>query len=269
MASSLCEKISLSKVLSKKTVIELRKVARGFYVKGSSTMRKEALVSSVFSALLVPERLEELLYVIDDETWTLFQAAYEKESVTLKGSLPDNFMLLKELCYLVQEPNSYEQIVYMTGEIKALFSELISGGFLHRRQYYTDLHTYALAAVNLYGVIAKVDFVEIYNLQNEKQTSIDEVCAVLPRYIEVGAPYCLWEDYIVSIEFGENNFSDVQDLLRQVGNKPRFLPDKTGFLKYADWYFFERTHQTEEVKRYLIVAAGLFCRKIDGLFCRP
>ena len=93
MASSLCEKISLSKVLSKKTVIELRKIARGFYVKGSSTMRKEALVSSVFSALLVPERLEELLYVIDDETWTLFQAAYEKESVTLNGSLPDNFML--------------------------------------------------------------------------------------------------------------------------------------------------------------------------------
>src|SRR5699024_8380702 len=54
------------------------------------------------------------------------------------------------------------------------------------------------------------------------------------------------------IEFGENNFSDIQDLLRQVGNKPRFLPDKTDFLKYADWYFFEHTYQTEEVKCYLI-----------------
>lgn len=81
-------------------------------------MRKEALVSSVFSALLVPERLEELLYVIDDETWTLFQTAYKEEFISLSGRLPDNFMLLKELCYLVQEPNSYEQIVYMTGEIK-------------------------------------------------------------------------------------------------------------------------------------------------------
>ncbi len=159
-------------------------------------MRKEALVSSVFSALLVPERLEELLYVIDDETWTLFQTAYKEEFISLSGRLPDNFMLLKELCYLVQEPNSYEQIVYMTGEIKVLFAELISGGFLHRRQYYNELHTYALAAVNLYGVIAKTDFVEIYNLQNEQQTSIDEVCAVLPRYIEVGAPYCFWKDYI-------------------------------------------------------------------------
>lgn len=127
MASSLCEKLSLPEVLSKTTVIELRKLARGLYVKGSSAMRKNDLISSVFSSLLVPERLEELLYVIDDETWTLFQAAYEKESVLLSGQLPDNFMLLKELCYLVQEPNSYEQIVYMTGEIKALFSELISG----------------------------------------------------------------------------------------------------------------------------------------------
>lgn len=134
MASSLYEKLSLPEVLSNKTVTELRKMARGLYVKGSSSMRKEALVSSVFSALLVPERLEELLYVIDNETWTLFQAAYKKEAVLLSGGLPDNFMLLKELCYLVQEPNSYEQIVYMTGEIKVLFAELISGGFLHRRQ---------------------------------------------------------------------------------------------------------------------------------------
>lgn len=112
MASSTYEKLSLSKILSKKTAVELRKMARGFYVRGSSAMRKEALVSSVFSALLVPERLEELLYVIDDETWTLFQTAYKEEFISLSGRLPDNFMLLKELCYLVQEPNSYEQIVY-------------------------------------------------------------------------------------------------------------------------------------------------------------
>lgn len=98
-------------------------------MKGSSAMRKNDLISSVFSSLLVPERLEELLYVIDDETWTLFQAAYEKESVLLSGQLPDNFMLLKELCYLVQEPNSYEQIVYMTGEIKALFPNLYQEAF--------------------------------------------------------------------------------------------------------------------------------------------
>ena len=168
------------------------------------------------------------------------------------GALPDNFMLLKELCYLVQEPNSYEQIVYMTGEIKVLFAELISGGFLHRRQYYNELHTYALAAVNLYGVIAKTDFVEIYNLQNEQQTSIDEVCAVLPRYIEVGAPVLFLERLHCQYRIGENNFSDVQDLLHQIGDKPRFLPGKTDFLKYADWYFFERTHQIEEVKHYLI-----------------
>ena len=107
MASSLYEKLSLPEVLSNKTVTELRKMARGLYVKGSSSMRKEQLLNSVYAALLVSERLEELLYVIDDETWTLFQAAYEKESVTLNGSLPANFMLLKELCYLVQEPKSY------------------------------------------------------------------------------------------------------------------------------------------------------------------
>ena len=149
MASSLYEKLSLPEVLSNKTVTELRKMARGLYVKGSSSMRKQLLLNSVYAALLVSERLEELLYVIDDETWTLFQAAYKEEFISLSGQHPDNFMLLKDLCYLVQEPDSHEQIVYMTGEIKVLFSELISGGFLHRRQYYTELHTYALAAVNL------------------------------------------------------------------------------------------------------------------------
>ena len=80
MASSLYEKLSLPEVLSNKTVTELRKMARGLYVKGSSSMRKEQLLNSVYAALLVSERLEELLYVIDDETWTLFQEKNKKES---------------------------------------------------------------------------------------------------------------------------------------------------------------------------------------------
>ena len=35
MASSTYEELSLSKILSKKTAVELQKMARGFYVKGS------------------------------------------------------------------------------------------------------------------------------------------------------------------------------------------------------------------------------------------
>lgn len=60
--------ITLHKLLSGKTVAALRRLARGFYVKGVSTMRKPELISAVTEVLKEPGRLEELLYVIDDSS---------------------------------------------------------------------------------------------------------------------------------------------------------------------------------------------------------
>lgn len=94
MASSTYEKLSLSKILSKKTAVELRKMARGFYVRGSSAMRKEALVSSVFSALLVPERLEELLPVVQNverKMVTNFSVFIIQFPYGLLGTLKEHF----------------------------------------------------------------------------------------------------------------------------------------------------------------------------------
>lgn len=59
------------------------------------------------------------------------------------------------------------------------------------------LHNYAMAAIHLYGAITQDEFVDIFNQQNSRKTSVEELFPVLIRHIAVGAPYCLWEDYIV------------------------------------------------------------------------
>ena len=65
MSAELSATATVEEILSKKSVIELRELARSFYVKGSSKMRKVELISEVKAALMIPERLEELLYVLD------------------------------------------------------------------------------------------------------------------------------------------------------------------------------------------------------------
>lgn len=77
MSAELSATATVEEILSKKSVIELRELARSFYVKGSSKMRKVELISEVKAALMIPERLEELLYVLDSAAWQTFRKAAE------------------------------------------------------------------------------------------------------------------------------------------------------------------------------------------------
>ena len=66
---------SLRNILPRKPAAELRTLAKAYYVKGCSKMNKHDLAEAVCAELQVPERMEELLYVIDDPIWRMFQQA--------------------------------------------------------------------------------------------------------------------------------------------------------------------------------------------------
>ena len=62
---------SLRNILPRKPAAELRTLAKAYYVKGCSKMNKHDLAEAVCAELQVPERMEELLYVIDDPIWRM------------------------------------------------------------------------------------------------------------------------------------------------------------------------------------------------------
>lgn len=59
------------------------------------------------------------------------------------------------------------------------------------------LDIYAKASVNLYGVIPKKEFVEIFNKQNIVQTTVDEIFTLLMPMVLKKRWYCFYKDYIV------------------------------------------------------------------------
>lgn len=244
--------ISLRELLSGKTVAALRVLAKGFYVKGTSTMRKPELISAVTEALKEPGRLEELLYVVGNQEWELFQETVRRGTVELKENDLARYKVLTELCYLAVSKRGAQITVSVPAEVCSVFQTLVEGDFLERKARYDLLDRYALAATNLYGVISQDDFLALFNQQNEEEVGIDEMFAALIRFIAVDAPYCFWKDYLVSEDFAENDFNDVPDLTARIGDKPRYIPDKQELLRYADLDYFERTEAINRLKKYLM-----------------
>lgn len=96
------------------------------------------------------------------------------------------------------------------------------------------LNKYAAAAINLYGVISKSEFVDIYNSQNAKKISVDDLCKMLSFYVYRDRDYCFYKEYLVFFDFIDNDFEDVADILAESKGKPRYVPSKNEFLKYSD-----------------------------------
>ena len=114
-----------------------------------------------------------------------------------------------------------------------------------------SLNTYAKAAVNLYGIISVKEFVEIFNSQNAKKTNTSEVFNLLLPIILKNrklpiwrlSGYCFYKDCIVHyIAFRNFIFGDF--LLNIQGDKPRFIPEKTEFLKYENKFYEDENQQS-------------------------
>lgn len=248
--------MTLAETLAYKTVDELRQLAAAYEIKCASKLRKEGLVQSVRTALLERARMEEVLYIVEPEEWKLFQKAvnspYRSRDVeqSPRG-------VLQSLGYLQTFRDGGRLIYVVPDEMRQLYQELLSDGFRERKERGDLVHAYASAAVNLYGVIRQDDLISIFNGQNGKKLTKGELFSILIRHIALDRGYVLWEEYIVNDAFDDNDYQDVHDLLAQVGNKPRYIPGKTEFLKYADPDYYEPTPYATLVERYLLEDAGL------------
>jgi hypothetical protein len=93
------------------------------------------------------------------------------------------------------------------------------------------LDLYAKAAVNLYGIISKEEFVEIFNSQNEEQTTVEEAYTLLlPQALKHGW-YGFYKKYFVHYAI-LRDFDFVDYLEKTQADKPRYIPEREEFLKY-------------------------------------
>lgn len=247
------ERLTLQAVLKKHNVKELRKVASGYYITGTSKMRKDDLAAAVEQALLEPGRFEKILLMVDASCWRLIQ-----DLAVADGPLPVSPELIKyanmfsQLGYLQYDEDDHVGTVEMPVEIKSLLAEMERDGFPARKAQADMLHAYTQAAVNLYGLIEAEELVDIINRQNEKKIDYGELLLSQLPHLELDALYRIWDDYLVRLNFEENNFKDIPNFLSAIAGKPRYVPKKDKFLRHADWSYYDKTPHTDRLKSALM-----------------
>lgn len=251
------ENISLKEALGQWTVTELRSLASAYSVKNLSKLRKEPLIDAVASALLERDRMWEVLLALEPADWGIFRRAVETGIYRPKKSDVGGGLALQTLGYLCPFQETGKEAYIVPAEVRAAYQALAAEGFCACKERADLIHAYAMAAVNLYGVIRQEDLIRIFNNQNGKKLTEDEMFPVLIRHILLDCGYVLWEEFLVNDAFENNEFRDVPDLLNRIGDKPRYIPEKAEFLKYADPDYYERTSEASLMRHYLLQDAEL------------
>jgi len=116
------------------------------------------------------------------------------------------------------------------------------------------LDLYAKAAVSLYGIIRRDEFVEIFNSQNEEQTTADEVYIILLPNVLKSGDYGFYKEYIVHY-VALTEFRWVDKLAQHQADKPRYIPPKEEFLKY-EWEWYDDNKQWDKLMGFMQTAFG-------------
>ena len=255
----------LRDILQLKTVAELRSLAGLHGVRRIYQMRKDGLVTAIFDAMLVQDRMENILFLLDSASWRRLLKIAECGSCESRGCSVNNDTVLLELCYLQAFLQDSVVTYVMPDEVRSAVLVLTENGFQARKERSDLIHAYAMAAINLYGVIAKDDLLKIFSMQNRPALTEEELDLVLLRQIARECGYVLLGPEIASEAFSYNQYRDIPDLLARVGNKPRYIPTKTEFLKYANSDYYEPTAYTQELEQYLRTSCHLDRQRLSEL----
>ena len=242
---------SLSEILALKKVTALRKLGKELHVKYYGKLPKPLLAVAIAEIVQQVKVLREFLFVADETEWAFFKKVAAKKYLQTDKVYISSYGVCQSLGLL--QSFYFEDKLYFVvpDEIKASYRKLVKTGFLEEKRYSDLLHSYAVAAVSLYGAISQDDFVALFNSQNERQTSIDEMYPILLAFVFMNAGYCFWKEYIVDDSFEEDDFQEVPRLIAARKGKPRYTPPRDELLKYSDWDYCEMMPQLDALKARL------------------
>lgn len=242
---------SLTEILALKNVTALRKLAKPLHVKNYSKLPKPLLAAAISEIVQQVKVLREFLFAADEKEWAFFQKVAAKKYLQTDKVYITSYGVCQSLGLL--QSFYFEDKLYfvVADEIKTAYRELVKTGFPEEKRFSDLLHNYAVAAVSLYGAVSQDDFVALFNSQNERKTSIDEMFPILLAFVYMDAGYCFWKEYIVDSGFEEDDFQEVPRLITARKGKPRYTPQRDELLKYSDWDYYEMTPQLDALKARL------------------
>ena len=74
--------LMLHDTLNVKSAEALKKLARGYRIKGYTKLDRDGLLHAVGEALLVHGRMEKIIYILEPAMWSLFARTAQTESLS-------------------------------------------------------------------------------------------------------------------------------------------------------------------------------------------
>ena len=242
---------SLAEILALKNVTRLRQLGKALQVKYYGKLSKQELIPTIVNLFKQGHTLRDCLFSLTEMEWEFFQKVVAKKHL-LTEKVYITFYLTPQSVGLLQCFYYDDKLWFVVpDEIRVAYRNLAKTGFIEDKRFRDLLNNYAVAAVSLYGAISQDDFVALFNSQNERQISIDEMFPILLNYVYYDAGYCFWDEYIVDADFEEDDFADVRSFVAERKGKPRYMPSREEFLRYSDWDYYEITPQLLALKRQL------------------
>ena len=119
------------------------------------------------------------------------------------------------------------------------------------------ISNYCSASVCLYGVISVDEFVDVFNHYEDTPTTPEEVLFVIEQFsVKDDVEYSIAGNIISGYEF-QPQFEDYKENVDSIRSaqkgKPRYLPSRDEFLKYADMDYLEPNQPYADLKAYVLV----------------
>lgn len=257
--------ITLKDLFEKKDISELKALMIACGQKKLRIKKKDKLIDLCIEAVCTEEVFEEHILFLPKESWNFYKKVAESANGLFCYADPIEYLISEKLGYLYVEEHDDKCYFVVPQEIQVMYDKLEESGFVYFKECCDLINDYAEAAVNLYGIISEEELVEIFNVQNEDETTLEINRAVFTKHLQYGTDYCLWNNYLVHRDLQDNDFEDAKGLLKDASDKMRYIPEKEEFLRYSDWFYYENTRQMSELSQYLINQCGVSNDYIDDI----
>jgi hypothetical protein len=116
------------------------------------------------------------------------------------------------------------------------------------------IKNYTFASINLYGVIKLEDFLSVLSHYEGEQVPREEVISVLELLTSISEIGISFRQNIIGNEYfflaDAKEFKEAKELLKSQERKPRYLPSREEFLRYADRDYVEPRQPLYELEKF-------------------
>jgi len=242
---------SHKEILELRGITKLRQLGELLRVKYYGKRPRQELISEIVDAMKHPAILRLFLNKLVKMEWDFFLNATAQKEIQADCLFIDFYISAQHMGILQSFYHDNQLSFVVPNEIKTTFKQLEESGYVAEKDFRDNLTGFAIAAINLYGVISQDDFAALYNSRNERQTNIDEMFSILVEQVYAEIGFCFWDEYIVDDAFEEDDFIGVKRLLAERKGKPRYSPSYEELIRYTDWDYYEFTLQLEALQRHL------------------